>query len=199
MRDKHTTLCFGQRVSLAAGFVALLASVGCSGPGSADPVVSPDSTGAGVIEIETDSGVKLDWVRVDDPSDDSEALTVLAAQNSLSDTPVVPLNSIISITFEGMQPDSVSLNDRVINTDGSQRFGQEPEVVTLIKCECDGSYNFALPINPAASASSNSRDYEPGAVIRGFTLTAANDAATVSYAFALHTDAYDSTQLVGVE
>ena len=196
MGNKHTYRRNHACIALVTGCAALLTAVGCSGPGHGGPMVSPDSTSGDVIEIKTDSDVKLEWVRVDDPSDDSEALTVLAAQHGVSVTPVVPLNSVISITFNGMQPDSVSLTDQVIGTDGMPRYGVEPDVITLIKCECDGSYNFVLPINWAASLSSNSRAYKPGAVIRGFIITATIGTATASYAFAFHSDAYDTTQMV---
>jgi len=140
-----------------------------------------------VIEIKADNGVQLEWVRVDEPSDGAAALITLAAQQDLTDAPVVPLESLVSITFQGEQPASVELTDQIIGTDGTPRYDVPLEVITL--SEQDGSFSFRLPFNFAALLSSYSGDYALGAVIRGFTFKVNSGTAEVTYAFALRTEA----------
>ncbi len=75
----------------------------------------------------------------------------------------------IQIQFRDEVPESVMLLDDVINKEGRIKFNGDVTETIPLNIQ-DGKATFLLPWNVISVASSNSKDYEPGATIRGFRL-----------------------------
>jgi hypothetical protein len=85
-------------------------------------------------------------------------------------------------------PDSYKLTDYILRDDGS--FKYKKEIAELVNVEFeDKTATFKLDSNMAAFLSSNSKDYEAGATIRGFRLTGEWLDQTKEIMFVVRTDA----------
>jgi|GEM_PF-1419447 len=107
---------------------------------------------------------------------------------SKADLPYVKLNQVFQIAFKGTAPDSVKLEDYILQTNGNARYS-EREVQTIPIEFKNGKGSFVLAANPAAFLSSASSDYETGASIRGFRLTCKWGENECEYAFIIRSDA----------
>ncbi|MNI76166.1 hypothetical protein D3C73_1323770 [compost metagenome] len=80
------------------------------------------------------------------------------------------------------------LTDYILTEDGAYKYRlpeQQPSVIEF----SGGQGVFTLEANLAAYLSSNTKDYEPGATIRGFKLMGPAGGETREYYFVLRTDA----------
>lgn len=107
---------------------------------------------------------------------------------SKTDLPYIKLNQEFQIAFNGTAPDSVKLEDYILQPNGNARYS-EREVQTIPIELKNGQGSFVLNANPAAFLSSASSDYEPGASIRGFRLTCQWGKNECEYAFIIRSDA----------
>jgi hypothetical protein len=98
----------------------------------------------------------------------------------------------IQITFpEGTAPEEVKLTEFLLNPDGSKKFrysadnpGKELEFTLT-----DGDCTFTLEGNAATFFSSNSEDYKPGNVIKGYYLLCNWGHDECEFAFVIRSDA----------
>ena len=96
----------------------------------------------------------------------------------------------VEIRFRDQPADSATLQDFVLNRDGSVKEPLSAEPVPLeLK---DGGSSFILQANPAARLGSDSRDCLSGAVLRGFLLTCRWGDTQYQYAFMLYANAYEA-------
>jgi hypothetical protein len=106
--------------------------------------------------------------------------------------PYIKLGESITITFNQlnnitMPPDSYELTGYILDQDGHVKYKQEEELTSHIKFNKTQA-SFPLSENMLAYASSNSKDYEPGATIRGFKLSSTWGDQVYDVFFVLHTD-----------
>lgn len=101
--------------------------------------------------------------------------------------PYVALGEKIAVHLNEASNDACELTDYILNEDGSVKYPKAVvPAVSVIFVEGDGA--FELSPNMAAHLSSNSKDYEPGAVIRGFKLACKSGERLREYDFILRTD-----------
>ncbi|MBE9917791.1 hypothetical protein G8C92_27705 [Paenibacillus donghaensis] len=111
-------------------------------------------------------------------------------KNNAADLPYVKLGEKIQVKFHDQtnEPDSYELIDYVLTEEGKMKYaGAE-----LIRPEMEfdkGTASFILKENMLAYASSDSKDYEPGAVLRGFRLLCKWNNDTQEVTFVIRTDA----------
>ncbi|MDN4601485.1 hypothetical protein P5G61_09640 [Paenibacillus sp. F6_3S_P_1C] len=111
-------------------------------------------------------------------------------KNSDSVVPYVKIGETISIKFDNQKsaPDSYELVDYVLTEKGEIKYKQ-PDLTKLTMEFNSGTGSFILPVNELTYASSNSEDYEPGAVLRGFRLLSKWKNTTQEMSFIIKTDA----------
>ena len=97
------------------------------------------------------------------------------------------LGESVAFSFRDQPADSATIADYVLNRDGSIKYAAPVAPVPLVLKDGEGS--FVLRPDPAACLSSDSADYLPGAVLRGFLLTCRWGEEEYQYAFLLRTDA----------
>jgi hypothetical protein len=105
--------------------------------------------------------------------------------------PYVKLGEDVEIRFQGKAPDSYELTDSVLKQDGTEKYWKpSPDIISL--SHKNNTASFQLKENTMAFMSSQSKDYEPGATIRGFRLVCRWEDQIQEYAFVLRTDANKS-------
>lgn len=102
--------------------------------------------------------------------------------------PYVKLGEVIQIEFSNTAPDSYKLTDYILRDDGTFKYKKEIAEPVNVEFE-DKTATFRLDSNMAAFLSSNSKDYESGATIRGFRLTGEWLDQTKEITFVVRTDA----------
>ncbi len=118
----------------------------------------------------------------------------MAKNQKLKDLPYVPFNSFIELLFDGIKPDNITISDMIIDEDGKGKYS-EKEIVD-IPFDIKNDKGFTLSGHMASILSSNSEDYKPGAVIRGFLIVCSFGENKCDYAFALRTDAGVTTSQI---
>lgn len=104
--------------------------------------------------------------------------------------PYVRLGSGIDVRFRnGTTPDSVTVEDIILNENGSSRYGADTILVTTPDMEENG-LELNLDVNMNALLSSDSATYEKGGVLRGFRMICEwENGSSTEYAWILKTDA----------
>lgn len=93
--------------------------------------------------------------------------------------------------FSDTIPESIEMYDYVLQEDGTMKYSSlATESVSLELTDKVGS--FKLKENLSSKLSSNSNDYEPGKLIRGFRLIGKWDEQLREYAFVIRSDAVSS-------
>lgn len=111
-------------------------------------------------------------------------------RNAFESLPYIKLGSEISIEFdEKMLPDTIELYDYVLDRNGNAKYTSREVMKRLFNLE-NGKGSFILDRHFAAMLSSHSKDYEPGASIRGFKLIARWGKNECEYAFIIRSDAH---------
>ena len=116
-------------------------------------------------------------------------LSLMSPVQDIKDLPNIRLHQTIRIELDGAAPDSYTLTDQILTKEGKLRYGNaatQDVPITFSGSHCE----FELLPNYAASLSSNVKDYEPGATIRGFRLTCSWGDNECEYAFVLRTNAF---------
>lgn len=104
--------------------------------------------------------------------------------------PYVELGESIQIAFSSEPPDSYQLTDNVLHEDGTIKYGKQKQAVLPINIKFDhGIGSFVLQENISTIYSSNKKDDEPGATIRGFRLIGTWKNEIKEYVFIFRTDA----------
>lgn len=155
--------------------------VGCSHKTPDEPSALEVVSGSTTI---TYTVGKNEWNRC--KYDREDTFKVLAKENN--EFEYFHLGDTIVIKFLDSAPDTIELYDYILNSDGTLKYttaATEPLNVELK----DKKIEFELPANIAAVLSSNSKDYEPGATIRGFRLICTWGSNECEYAFIIRTDA----------
>lgn len=102
--------------------------------------------------------------------------------------PHIPIGRIISVTFrDGEAPIGGVMEEYIFTREGEVKFWTPTPQTIPVRWDGD-TLTFTLAHNWLASASSNSEDYTPGAVYRGFTLRCEDENGPLEYAFALRAD-----------
>ncbi len=118
----------------------------------------------------------------------------MASNDYLKDIPPFPFGSFVELTFDQPKPDNVIISEFIIDGNGKRKFSERVDV--SIPFDIKSETGFLLQGNAASMLSSNSADYELGAVIRGFLLTCTWGENQCVYAFTLRSDAgVTNTQL----
>lgn len=103
------------------------------------------------------------------------------------DIPYIKIGEKINIDFNGKFPDTCKLNDYILNPDGSKKYNDPPiQIIPIEIFEYNSS--FILEKNWPVSFSSNLKDYEKGAIIRGFRLVCSQEDSIYEYRFVIRTD-----------
>ncbi|MCI3926840.1 hypothetical protein MO973_42385 [Paenibacillus sp. TRM 82003] len=102
--------------------------------------------------------------------------------------PYVALGEQIAIHRNEASNDTCELTDYILNKDGSVKY---PKAVVASGSVAFVKGDGAFELRPSMTAhlSSDSKDYEPGAVIRGFKLACRSENRIREYDFILRTDA----------
>ncbi|MDR2378832.1 MAG: hypothetical protein LBD70_05355 [Bifidobacteriaceae bacterium] len=174
-------------IALAAvmGFAGAGGLAGCQGHGGEEPpaivILADDAAELPyVVAINQWNGSIVDRAPIWD---------IYKSAHDPAQAPVVALGAHVSIQFPDPAPTRLELQDQVYVADGDNPLGL-PTAVELDGPDGDGRYSFQLNVNALAMVSSDTADYEPGGIVRGFTLTAAWGPDECEYAFALRTDAH---------
>ncbi|MDR3072694.1 MAG: hypothetical protein LBU41_04300 [Clostridiales Family XIII bacterium] len=120
--------------------------------------------------------------------DREDNFKVLMKEKTRTDLPYIKVGEIISIELDGTAPDSVILTDSVLNENGGNKYGDvttEDIQITFKNRKAE----FELKTNMASLLSSNSEDYLPGNLIRGFKMTCKWAENECEYAFIIRSDA----------
>jgi hypothetical protein len=108
--------------------------------------------------------------------------------------PYVKLGESVQIQLEKEGPAIYELRDVLLREDGGYKY-KLPDDNPIVMEFRSGSGSFVLKENLSAFLSSNTKDYEPGAIIRGFKLTEqGDDGEKREYYFVLRTDAGSVSQ-----
>ncbi|WP_375103400.1 hypothetical protein ACDZ28_28495 [Paenibacillus sp. RS8] len=102
--------------------------------------------------------------------------------------PYVKFGEIIQIEFSDTAPDSYNLTEYILRDDGTFKYKKETAAPVNVELE-DKTATFKLDSNMASFLSSDSKDYEAGATIRGFRLTGEWVDQTKEITFVVRTDA----------
>ncbi|WP_310829201.1 hypothetical protein [Paenibacillus pedocola] len=114
-------------------------------------------------------------------------------EDSKVSIPYVKLGESVQIQLEKGAPAVYELSDVLLSENGGYKY-RMPEDKPIVMEFSSGSGSFVLKENMAAFLSSNTKDYEPGATIRGFKLTKQGGGEKQEYYFVLRTDAGSVSQ-----
>ena len=103
-----------------------------------------------------------------------------------SDLPYVELEQKISVALPDSSASRYHVQDIILNENGTSKFTSRAPLPMTAEAQ-EGIVTLTVLINPMATYSSDSADYEPGNVIRGFKLTSEDNNEV--FAFVLRTDA----------
>ena len=138
-------------------------------------------------------------VKEDPPANESQATPFKTLmQDGNVHIPYVNLGESIQIRLDQDVSATYELTDVLLKEDGSYKYNipnDKPEVIEI----SSGTGSFVLKGNMAAFLSSNSKDYEPGAAIRGFKLTEQGDGEKQGFYFVLRTDAGSASGMANRE
>ncbi|MNV85249.1 hypothetical protein D3C71_1791850 [compost metagenome] len=98
------------------------------------------------------------------------------------------LGESVQIQLDKGASAAYELTDVLLGEDGGYKYKMPNDKPIVIEFS-SGSGSFVLKENMAAFLSSNTKDYEPGAIIHGFKLTEQGDGEKREYYFVLRTDA----------
>lgn len=119
--------------------------------------------------------------------DDSTLFESIIADDKIT-IPYVKIGEVISIDFQETPPDQYELYDYILNEDGTIKYTSlATETVTLQIDKNVGA--FTLNENLSSKFSSDTKDYEPGRLLRGFLLIAQQGDKQQEYAFVIKSDA----------
>lgn len=115
---------------------------------------------------------------------------LLSLANDAKMIPYVRLGSAVNVQFRnGTTPDSVTIEDIILNENGSAKYGADTILVATPDVAGDG-LELNLDVNMNALFSSDSETYQKGGVLRGFRMSCEWDnGSTAEYAWILKTDA----------
>lgn len=112
-----------------------------------------------------------------------------ALEESLwEELPYIPLGEEITIKAENFSTEEFAVHDYILKKNGEIRYDEKLAQISELPAE-QGAAAFELSSHPAVFLSSDSYDYEPGNVIRGFVIRADIDGASFAFAFIARTDA----------
>jgi len=135
----------------------------------------------------------IEWVYKTDSleapeSGSDDSLTQLIKTQTPGSLIYLKNGETITIEFEGEAPSRATLTELIRTADGSAKYGEgmnEPVALTLE----NGKLSFTIKENYATALSSDSADYVPGAVIKGYHLVCTWDRGVCEYYFAIRGDA----------
>ncbi|CAH1198880.1 hypothetical protein PAECIP111893_01148 [Paenibacillus plantiphilus] len=153
-----------------------------------------DTAGSGITVTaggsETNEAVKSNSRSIEIIDYENTELYQMIMNDSKGSIPYVELGESIQIAFSGEPPDSYQLTDNVLLEDGTIKYGGQRQAVRPINIKFDhGIGSFILRGNMSTMYSSNMKDDEPGATIRGFRLTGTWKNEIKEYVFIIRTDA----------
>lgn len=125
--------------------------------------------------------------------------TLVSLTKQQTELPYVALLSTITLTLDGPAPDSVTIDDYILNPDGTEKYSSNVPIQVEGLTFNDGTGSFVLPENMLAMFSSVSGDYAPGATIRGFKMRCMWGDDECEYAFMFRTDASVRTMFLELE
>lgn len=119
--------------------------------------------------------------------DDSTLFESIIADDKIT-IPYVKIGEVISINFQDSPPDQYELYDYILNEDGTIKYSSL--ATETVKLQIDKNIGtFTLNENLSSKFSSDTKDYEPGGLLRGFLLIAQQGDKQQEYAFVIKSDA----------
>lgn len=121
--------------------------------------------------------------------DDSSLFESIIADEKIT-IPYVKIGEVVKVNFGDILPDHYVLYDYVLNEDGTIKYSSlATETVTLQVSNNVGT--FKLNENLSSKFSSNSKDYKPGHLLRGFLLINTFGDKQQEYAFVIKSDIFE--------
>ena len=171
---------------LSALFCTIFAGCG----GAAAP---PPETGFPSIKVYSGK-TNIEWIvgtnRLGNAETDREDNLIRIMKDHLPDDLVYLKNGeTITIEFDGEAPDRAKLTEHIIYADGSAKHTTENEGTVIAFALENGKGSFAIEKNYVTALSSDSADYAPGAVIKGYRLVCYWEKGACEYFFSIRGDA----------
>jgi hypothetical protein len=171
-----------KRFAFLIALTIIFAFMGCNNSKQKEP---PE------IKIQTEDGITINYIVAKNKWDgkvyDREDILVSFMKEE-KEILYLPLGSKIKVEFETNPPFDVKLQDRIMKEDGSEKYNKATNDMNFEYK--DGNVSATMDFNPVAMLSSDMKDYEKGAVLRGFIISAKWDKETeCEYGFAVYTDA----------
>lgn len=101
---------------------------------------------------------------------EDENFTTIMKSFRLEDLEYIKNYESILITFNAKKPKSINLTEHILNEKGEPKFATERTGKVLDTKWDENKVSFHVEPNLATSLSSNGRDYNPGATIKGYHL-----------------------------
>lgn len=122
--------------------------------------------------------------------DDSSLFESIIADENII-IPYVKIGEVVTIDFGDIPSDNYVLYDYVLNEDGTIKYSSlATQTVTIQVSNNLGT--FKLNENLSSKFSSNSKDYEPGNLLRGFRLITIFGDKQEEYAFVIKSDIFET-------
>ncbi|MCL2672263.1 MAG: M56 family metallopeptidase [Clostridiales bacterium] len=121
--------------------------------------------------------------------DRMDTFQVILRETAVSDLPYIPNGDVIRIIFDGILPDSAELAEYILRENGDMKYNLSGEIYALPGFDRNGATSFRILANWATALSSNSGDYAPGAIIKGYRLICRWGENECEYAFIIRGDA----------
>jgi len=136
----------------------------------------------------------IDWVlglnQWNGSADDREdTFRVVLGEAALAALPYIPNGEEIHITFDRDLPDTVELMEYILREDGDMQYNLGGMPYELTNFDRFLSTSFRIEPNWATLLSSDSADYAPGAVIKGYRLICYWAEHSCEYGFVIRGDA----------
>lgn len=143
------------------------------------------------ITVETSGGGSVAPIKsrvIDDIDYTDTELFQAILQEIDQPIPYIKLGETIQIAFADKDMDLFEMRDALLREDGTLKYTEPTQNVVSVQFN-DGKGSFTLDTHMATFLSSHTKDYEPGATIRGFRLICDWEGKKVEYVFAVRTDA----------
>ncbi len=120
--------------------------------------------------------------------EDIERFLVFPFENSTwEELPYVSIGDEVVITLENFEAEEFKIYDDLLTQDGKFLYSEKSTQEFDLKVE-NGEVRFEIPGNFSVHLSSNSESYEPGHVIRAFTIRTEINKSDFAFAFVIRTN-----------
>ena len=126
--------------------------------------------------------------RYNETREDIERFLDFPFENSTwEQLPYVSIGDEVVITLENFEAEEFKIYDDLLAQDGTFLYSEKSTTEFDLNVE-NGEVRFTVPSNPWVHLSSNSESYEPGHVIRAFTIRTEINKSKFAFAFVIRTN-----------